>query len=117
MDIFKLNKKSWDLIGEKVASPYIKSKKYMEVFTHFCSGLDKNASVLDFGCGSGLPFTKELVKRGFIVTAIDISDSMIREAKKNVPEAEFVRVSMTDMILRINFMVYFLDTLCFVLIL
>lgn len=66
------------------------------MFTLFCSGLPKNASVLDFGCGPGVPFTKELVKRGFRVTAIDISDSMIREAKKNVPEATYMRVSMTD---------------------
>ena len=31
-----------------------------------------------------------------LVTAIDISDTMIAEAKKNVPEANYVRVSMTD---------------------
>ncbi len=96
MDVLKLNKKAWDKIGEKTASPYIKHKKYLEVFNLFCSKLPKNASVLDFGCGPGIPFTKELVKRGFKVTAIDISDTMIKEAKKNVPEANYVRVSMTD---------------------
>ena len=96
MDVLKLNKKAWDKIGEKTASPYIKHKKYLEVFNLFCNKLPKNASVLDFGCGPGIPFTKELVKRGFKVTAIDISDTMIKEAKKNVPEADYVRVSMTD---------------------
>ena len=95
MNILKLNKKAWDKIGGKVASPYIKHKKYLEVFNLFCNKLPKLASVLDFGCGSGLPFTKELVKRGFKVTAIDISETMIKEAKKNVPEARYFRVSMT----------------------
>ena len=96
MDVLELNKKAWDKIGEKTASPYIKHKKYLEVFNLFCSKLPKNASVLDFGCGPGIPFTRELVKRGFQVTAIDISDTMIKEAKKNVSEATYVRVSMTD---------------------
>ncbi len=96
MDILKLNKKAWDKIGGKTASPYIKHKKYLEVFNLFCGKLAKGCSVLDFGCGPGLPFTKELVKKGFEVTAIDISDTMIREAKNNVPEAKYIRVSMTD---------------------
>jgi hypothetical protein len=51
MDVLKLNKKAWDKIGEKAASPYIKHKKYLEVFNIFCSNLPKNAFVLDFGCG------------------------------------------------------------------
>ena len=96
MDILELNKKAWDNIGKRTRSPYIKHKKYLEVFNLFCKKLPKNASVLDFGCGPGIPFTKELVKRGFRVTAIDISDTMIQEAKKHVPEAKYVRVSMTD---------------------
>ena len=96
MDVPELKKKAWNKMGKKTASPYIKHKKYLAVFNLFCSKLPKNASVLDFGCGPGIPFTKKLVKRGFKVTAIDISDTMIKEAKKNVPEANYVRVSMTD---------------------
>jgi SAM-dependent methyltransferase len=96
MDVLKLNKKAWNDIGGKANSPYLKHNKSLEVFNLFCSKLPKNDSVLDFGCGPGLPFTKELVKRGFEVTAIDISDTMIKVAKKNVPEAKFIRVSMTD---------------------
>jgi len=103
MDILKLNKNAWNKIGKKTASPYIKHKKYLEVFNLFCSKLFKNASVLDFGCGPGIPFTKELVKRGFKVTAIDISDTMIEVAKKNVPEAKYFRVSMTDIDFRNKF--------------
>ena len=96
MDVLKLNKKAWDKIGKRTHSPYIKHKKYLEIFNLFCKKLHKNASVLDLGCGPGLPFTKELVKRGFKVTAIDISGTMIKEAKKNVPEAKYICISMTD---------------------
>lgn len=96
MSTLELNKEAWDKIGKKTSSPYIKHKKYLENFNLFCSKLPKNASILDFGCGPGIPFTKELVKRGFKVTAIDISDTMIKEAKKNAPEADYIKVSMTD---------------------
>lgn len=96
MDVLELNKKAWDKIGKRTSSPYIKHKKYLEIFNLFCKKLHKNASVLDLGCGPGLPFTKELIERGFKVTAIDIADTMIKEAKKNVPEAKYICISMTD---------------------
>lgn len=96
MDILTLNKQAWDKIGSKTASPYISHEKYLEVFTEFCNALEESAAVLDFGCGPGIPFTKELVKRGFEVTAIDISDTMVQQASQNVPEASYQCVSMTD---------------------
>ncbi len=92
----ELNKQAWDKIGESLASPYLEHKKYMETFDIFCQKLPAEASVLDFGCGTGIPFTKELAIKGFNVTGIDISDSMIDAAIRNVPEATFLRLSMTD---------------------
>ena len=80
----------------------------MEVFNLFCNKLPRNASVLDFGCGHGVPFTKELVKKSFEVNAIDISDTMIKAAKKNVPEEKYAKVSMTDINVRNEFdVIYF----------
>lgn len=96
MDILDLNKKAWDNIGGKATSPYIEHEKYLQLFNLFCQKLPKNASVLDLGCGPGLPVTKELVNRGFNVTAVDISDTMIDLAKKNVSNAKYVRISMTE---------------------
>ncbi|GAB4485769.1 MAG: class I SAM-dependent methyltransferase [Anaerolineales bacterium] len=51
--------------------------------------LPNQAHVLDIGCGSGLPVTRELAKR-FIVTGVDISAEQIRRARQNVPHAEFL---------------------------
>lgn len=96
MDIINLNKKAWNNIGEKVASPYIRHKGYLKIFNLFCEKLPKNASVLDLGCGPGLPIAKELIKRGFNVTGVDISENMIKLAKGNVPEAKYVCMSMTE---------------------
>lgn len=52
------------------------------------SQLPNRAHVLDIGCGSGLPVTRELAKR-FVVTGVDISAEQIRRARENVRHAEF----------------------------
>ena len=53
--------------------------------------LPKNPTILDFGCGIGIPFDKWLVEHGCKVTGIDISQKHIGMAKKNVPKAKFIR--------------------------
>ena len=51
--------------------------------------LEDGASVLDIGCGAGVPITRALAGR-FAVTGVDISSEMIRQAQANVPGASFV---------------------------
>lgn len=53
------------------------------------SQLPNRAHVLDIGCGSGLPVTRELAKR-FHVTGVDISAEQIRRARQNVRHADFL---------------------------
>jgi SAM-dependent methyltransferase len=48
----------------------------------------RDGLVLDLGCGSGL-WARELVKAGYPVLGVDISESMIDIARRRVPEAEF----------------------------
>ena len=66
------------------------------MFNQFCDIIPHNAKIMDFGCGTGLPFTKEFIKRGYDVTAIDISDTMTKLTKQNVPTAHVRCISMTD---------------------
>ncbi len=54
------------------------------------SRLDDGASVLDIGCGAGVPTARALARR-FSVTGVDISDSMIEFARANVPRGVFIR--------------------------
>lgn len=44
--------------------------------------------VVDLGCGSGL-WARELVKAGYGVLGIDISEAMVEISRQRVPEAEF----------------------------
>ena len=48
---------------------------------------DKNCKILDIGCGTGR-HDVELTKRGYNVTGIDLSESMIEKAKENAKKAD-----------------------------
>ena len=45
-------------------------------------GFNKDLKILDIGCGTGR-HSIELAKRGYYVTGIDLSDSMLQKAKEN----------------------------------
>jgi SAM-dependent methyltransferase len=53
------------------------------------SRLDRSASVLDIGCGGGIPVCKELA-RTCSVTGVDISPIQIGFARQNVPSGHFL---------------------------
>jgi len=68
-------------------------KKFL---SRFCKSIHKNGgsckgAILDLGSGTGIPYDKYLVKKGFSLTGIDISKKHITLAKKNVPEAKFIK--------------------------
>jgi SAM-dependent methyltransferase len=53
------------------------------------SRLDDGATVLDVGCGAGVPVARHLAQR-FVVTGVDISGTMIDRARQNVPRGTFI---------------------------
>ena len=75
------------------------NKKELEEFT---SLLPRNAKVLDVGCGAAVPFIKFLVERGFNVTGVDFSESQLKLAGKNVPEANLIKQDATRLGLKTN---------------
>ena len=48
--------------------------------------LAPNATVLDAGCGMGLPISKALIDEGLAVYGIDASPSMVQAFKQNFPD-------------------------------
>ncbi|MBN2010702.1 methyltransferase domain-containing protein [candidate division KSB1 bacterium] len=50
--------------------------------------LPENANILDIGCGGGVPVAKKLAEHGNVF-GIDISQTMIALAQKNVPSGVF----------------------------
>jgi 2-polyprenyl-3-methyl-5-hydroxy-6-metoxy-1,4-benzoquinol methylase len=48
-----------------------------------------NGTVLDLGCGCGVPLARSLANTGYTVTGVDLSDVQIRRARQLVPGATF----------------------------
>lgn len=59
-------------------------------------GLQRGATVLDLGCGTGIA-TATFASNGFTVTGLDPSPSMLEKAKHHVPSATFVEGSAEKM--------------------
>lgn len=54
---------------------------------HWARSLPPNATVLDMGCGIGLPISKALVDEGLTVYGVDASPSMVQIFKQNFPNS------------------------------
>ena len=61
----------------------------------FSARLSSGARVLDLGCGPGTPSTRILASR-FQVTGVDLSDTQLEAARRNVPEATFIHADLTE---------------------
>lgn len=62
----------------------------------FISMLPKDAKILDAGCGSGRD-VQYLMDYGLNVVGIDLSEGIINEAKKKVPEGDFKIMDIRNM--------------------
>lgn len=59
--------------------------------------LPPHGTVLDIGCGNGVPVARDLVSAGYRVTGVDISDVQVERARGLVPGAEFLRADATEL--------------------
>ena len=86
---------------DRVAERYLASKDADDPTTlaaleELASELPPEATVLDLGCGAGVPVTRWLARR-FAVTGVDISARQLELARRHVPAARFLGVDMTDL--------------------
>ncbi|MGH3154247.1 MAG: class I SAM-dependent methyltransferase [Streptosporangiaceae bacterium] len=62
--------------------------------------LRPGARVVDLGCGSGIPATRELASYGLQVLGVDFSSVQLQRAQRLVPAACFVQADMAALHLR-----------------
>lgn len=67
------------------------------------SGLGPGAQVLDIGCGMGEPIAFDLLARGFDVTGIDVSPSMIALCRARFAFATWIEADMRSLDLLCEF--------------
>ena len=60
----------------------------------FAALLPPGGRVLDIGCGSGRPVAADLIGRGFHVTGVDSSPSLIALCRERFPEQEWIVADM-----------------------
>ena len=77
--------RSYDNIAYDFANmrvEFASEKKYLDLFI---KALKPKSSILDVGCGSGIPIARYLINQGFKVTGIDGSRELLSIAQNNCP--------------------------------
>jgi SAM-dependent methyltransferase len=87
---------AFDQIGERYDEAFPHKEGQLTAGEWLIERLPPGACVLDVGCGTGLPTARQLVAAGCDVTGIDISEEMLRLARRDVPEATFLRLDVAD---------------------
>ena len=85
----------YDLIAEWYASQRTDGTGVPEV-TALVSSLPPSASVLDVGCGNGLPLTRVLVDHGCRVLGVDSSPNMLARFAVNFPSVPAICSSIQN---------------------
>lgn len=93
VDYRALVRRSYDRLASAYAGSRV-GKDHPEL-EWLLTRLNDGASVLDVGCGAGVPVAQLLAGR-FRVTGVDVSSEMIRLARANVPHASFIRSDITS---------------------
>ncbi len=96
MNYKDLVKAGYNRIADDYLAARTQSPEQVRLLDDLAGRLPVNASVLDAGCGAGVPVTQILNAR-FDVIGIDFSETQIELARKNVPEAKFICQDMTQL--------------------
>jgi len=57
----------------------------VEMVRRWAGTLRRGATVIDLGCGSGIPITRELISEGLDVCALDAAPSFVEALRRNFP--------------------------------
>lgn len=85
---------------EQAAERYAASRDQFQNVAHleqFIELLPPPATVLDVGCGSGVPVARYLVERGYAVIGIDVARKQVGLARELVPQGSFEVRNMLDL--------------------
>lgn len=91
-----LVKNGYNEISKKYAAQrdLFPNQDYLE---HFVSKIIPGSTVLDVGCGSGIPIDEYLLHKGFAVNGIDISEKQITLARRNISQGLYELKDMTKL--------------------
>lgn len=83
----------YDKIAESYANEFSNPSDYIDEFLNL---LTKGGKILDVGCGVGVD-ANHMVSKGFNVIGIDLSDEMLKLAKRKFPNIKFEKLDMREL--------------------
>jgi len=80
----------FDQLAEMYQSGHSRNPFQAALVERISSLVPAGSSILDLGCGTGVPTAQILTAAGHHVVGVDISEGMLKLAREQVPAAEFV---------------------------
>lgn len=87
---------AFDNIGERYDQAFPHKDGQVTAGEWLIGQLAAGARVLDAGCGTGVPTSRQLQDAGLHVTGIDISEVMLTLARKNLPDTDLRQLDLTE---------------------
>lgn len=88
---------AFDRIGEHYDEAFPHKEGQVAAGEWLLERLAPGSRVLDVGSGTGIPTARQLTDAGHQVVGVDISEEMLRLARRDVPEAEFHHLDIVDL--------------------
>lgn len=86
----------FDAIAEEYQRVHADNPFQRAALADLLSRLAPRSSILDLGCGTGVPAAQALAAEGHNVTGIDVSGQMVEMAKRQVPTDQFFQADMRE---------------------
>jgi len=84
-------RRGYDAVSERYRGDDEEPARYATWLADLSTRLPARASVLDLGCGCGVPISRALADLGQEVVGVDISAVQVERARRLVPGARFVQ--------------------------
>lgn len=84
----------------KNRSKTLTEKSYLDKLVEITG---EKATILDLGCGTGVPIMKHLLNRGLEVLGVDASEEILKIARNNLPAATFFQTDMRQLLISQKF--------------
>ena len=94
--LYETHAQAWDDIRLNNAAQGLMETEWLARFTGL---LPQQGTVLDIGCGAGEPLAGHLIRKGFQLTGIDSSVSMISICRKRFPQHQWQVADMRELAL------------------
>ncbi|MDJ0342724.1 class I SAM-dependent methyltransferase [Streptomyces sp. H10-C2] len=88
---------AFDAIGDRYDEAFPHKDGQLAAGQWLAESLPPGSRVLDLGCGTGLPSTRQLADAGHHVTGVDLSAGMLALAAQYVPQAVFRQGDIADL--------------------